>query len=200
MENIQKAVADIQSTQDLLEKAMKLSGLVTTLFREAGWELVVVGGSAVEFYTEGSYMSGDVDFCRRTLRPIPLRVAQDIMGKLGAAGGPRSWIVAGLFVDLLGLVENEAVAPYREVETPYGKISILPIELALVERILAAVYPRPDAEARAVASKLIIVCLKGGIDLDWREVERLAALPTFGILDQFLQFKKEIADELASTP
>jgi len=27
----------------------------------------------VEFYTEGAYMSGDIDFCRRTLRPVPLR-------------------------------------------------------------------------------------------------------------------------------
>jgi hypothetical protein len=71
MEKIPKALADIQSTQDLLEKAMKLSGLVTTVFKEAGWDLVVVGGSAVEFYTEGAYMSGDVDFCRRTLTLIP---------------------------------------------------------------------------------------------------------------------------------
>lgn len=193
---LKKALADIQSTQDLLEKAMKLSGLVTTVFKEAGWELVVVGGSAVEFYTEGDYMSGDVDFCRRTLTPIPLRVAQDIMSQLDATGGPRSWIVAGLFVDLLGFVENEAVAPYRELETPYGKISILPVELALVERVMTAVYPRPDAEARIVAKKLMSVCLKGGIDIDWQEVERLAALPTFRIPKEFRQFKQEISHEI----
>jgi hypothetical protein len=59
---IQEALVDIQSTQDLLEKAMKLSGLVTTVFKKAGWDLVVVGGSAVEFYTEGAYMSkGGID-------------------------------------------------------------------------------------------------------------------------------------------
>lgn len=178
---------------------MKLSGLVTTVFREAGWELVVVGGSAVEFYTEGAYMSGDVDFCRRSLTPIPLRVAQDVMGKLNATGGPRSWMVAGLFVDLLGFVENEAVAPYRELETPYGKISILPVELALVERVLSAVYPRPDREARAVAAKLMIVCLKGGLAIDWQETERLAALPAFRILKEFRKFKKEISDEVKRT-
>lgn len=150
MDKIPIALADIQSTQDLLEKAMKLSGLVTTVFKEAGWDLVVVGGSAVEFYTEGAYMSGDVDFCRRTLNPIPVRAAQDIMSQLDATGGPRSWIVAGLFVDLLGLVENETVAPYRELETPYGGM----------------------------------------------EVERLAALPSFRILEEFRQFKKEISDEV----
>jgi hypothetical protein len=194
---IPKALADIRSTQDLLEKAMKLSGLVTTVFKKAGWDLVVVGGSAVEFYTEGAYMSGDVDFCRRTLKPIPLRVAQDVMSQLEATGGPRSWIVAGLFVDLLGFVENEAVAPYRELETPYGRVTILPVELTLVERVLTAVYPRPDAEATAVAKKLMTVCLKGGIGLDWKEVERLAALPSFRILKEFRRFKKEVSDEIS---
>jgi hypothetical protein len=197
---IQEALIDIQSTQDLLEKAMKLSGLVTTVFKKAGWDLVVVGGSAVEFYTEGAYMSGDVDFCRRTLAPIPLRVAQDVMSQLDATGGPRSWIVAGLFVDLLGFLENESASPCREVETPYGRISILPLELTLVERVLTAVYPRPDVEARAVAKKLMAVCLKGGIDINWEETERLAELPSFRILEEFRRFKKEISDEINLTP
>jgi hypothetical protein len=200
MKMIQKALDDIEATQDLLEKAIKLSGLVTTAFKEAGWDLVVVGGSAVEFYTEGAYMSGDVDFCRRTLTPIPLRVAQDVMGQLNARGGPRSWMVSGLFVDLLGFLENEAVTPYREIETPYGRVSILPVELTLIERVLTAVYPRPDSEARAIAKKLMAVCLKGGVDIDWQETERIAALASFRILNEFRQFKKEISDEISGTP
>ena len=70
-DEIASARADIEATTDLLERAMKLSGLVTTLFQERGFPLVVVGGSAVEFYTEGGYMSGDIDFCRKTLRSVP---------------------------------------------------------------------------------------------------------------------------------
>ncbi len=56
--DIEAAILDINGTDDLLERALKLSGLVTSLFRESGFGLVVVGGSAVEFYTEGDYMSG----------------------------------------------------------------------------------------------------------------------------------------------
>lgn len=33
--------ADIEATMDLLERAMKLSGLLTTLFRERGFPLVI---------------------------------------------------------------------------------------------------------------------------------------------------------------
>mgnify|MGYP000907112200 FL=1 len=47
--NIRKALADITSTDDLLERALKLAGLVSTLFADVGFKLVVVGKSAVEF-------------------------------------------------------------------------------------------------------------------------------------------------------
>ena len=76
-DEIASARADIEATTDLLERAMKLSGLVTTLFQERGFPLVVVGGSAVEFYTEGGYMSGDIDFCRKTRRSVPPRLMQE---------------------------------------------------------------------------------------------------------------------------
>ena len=153
MDDIRQAIRDIDATPDLLEKALKLAGLVTRVFNEAGWELVVVGGSAVEFYTEGSYMSGDIDLCRKTLASIPLRRAQDLMGPLGATGGPRSWKVAGLYVDLLGLLENEARTPCRTIETPCGPIAVLPAELAIVERTPLRFIPgrivRPETWRRS---------------------------------------------------
>ena len=73
---IQKAVDEISSTEDLLERSLKLAGLLTTMFGEKGFPLVVVGGSAVEFYTEGGYMSGDIDLCRTSLKAIPPRLMQ----------------------------------------------------------------------------------------------------------------------------
>ena len=189
-------ISDILATSDLLSKALKLAGLITCVFREAGWELVVVGGSAVEFYTEGAYMSGDIDMCRRNLNPIPLRTAQNLISRLGGTGGPRSWKVAGLYVDFLGLLENEARTPCRTMETPCGAISIAPAELMLVERILMAFYPRPDPEARTVAKKLLAVCLKETTLIDWNEVKRLAACPSFDVLQETSQLRQEVVDEL----
>jgi len=191
---------DIEATADLLERALRLSGLVTRIFREAGWDLVVVGGSAVEFYTEGSYMSGDIDLCRRTLQPIPLRLAQDLMGGLGATGGPRSWKVAGLFVDMLGFLENEATTPCRTIGTPCGPITVIPAELAVVERTLLAFYPRPDAEARSVAKKILAVCLSGDTPVDWDEIRRLSGLPSFNVAKELDELKNEVARELGGKP
>jgi len=192
----ESALRDIEATDDLLEKSLKLAGLVTRLFAEAGCNLVVVGGSAVEFYTEGAYMSGDIDFCRRELARIPLRQVQDIMATLGATGGPRSWQVAGLYVDLLGYLENESLAPCRSIETPFGTVSVLPPETALVERVLLAFYPQPDSDAREVARKLFAACLTGETTVDWDEVDRLAALPEFKVVAELCELREEVQREL----
>ena len=98
-DEIDLARADIEATADLLARAMKLSGLVTTLFQERVFSLVVVGGGAVEFYTEGGYMSGGIDFCRKTLKSVPPRLMQEIAERLGGKGLGR----IGSFADSMSI-------------------------------------------------------------------------------------------------
>ena len=187
---ITKAKCDIEATADLLERAMKLSGLLTTLFQERGFPLVVVGGSAVEFYTEGGSMSGDIDFCRKTLKAVPPRLMQEIAESLGGKGLGRNWLICGLYVDLLGVLETESTLPERTLETPYGTVRILPPELALVERIL---YAEQDAECVASARQMMAAALADA-SFDWTEARRLAALPDFAVADRLDALKREIAD------
>ena len=190
IDEIKKAKCDIETTADLLERAMKLSGLVTTLFQERGFPLVVVGGSAVEFYTEGGYMSGDIDFCRKTLKAVPPRLMQEIAESLGGKGLGRNWLICGLYVDLLGILETESTLLERQLETPYGTVRILPPELALVERIL---YAEQDAECVASARQMMASALADA-SFDWAEAERLAALPDFDVAKHLETLKREIAD------
>ena len=190
--DIKKAIADIASTSDLLERALKLAGLITTLFQRHGIPLVVVGGSAVEFYTEGGYMSGDIDFCRKSLDAIPPRLMQEIISELGGKGVARSWEVCGLCVDLLGILENESVLPNRELETPFGTVRVIPPELALVERILVAFYP-PSSELLTTARKMMVAAV-GDPDFNWDEAERLAALPSFGVLEELRRLRVEVCN------
>ena len=188
-EAIATAKANIEATGDLLERALKLSGLISTLFAERGFHLVVVGGSAVEFYTEGGYMSGDIDFCRKTLKAIPPRIMQEIAERLGGKGLGRNWLICGLYVDILGLLESETDLPDRVVQTPYGEVRMLPPELALVERVL---FAEQDAECVASARQMMAAALKDA-DFDWAEAERLAALRDFSVLPQMRRLKEEIA-------
>ena len=188
-EELEAARRDIESTGDLLERAMKLAGLVTTLFRERGIPLVVVGGSAVEFYTEGGYMSGDIDFCRRSLRGPSLREIGDVLKPLGAKGMGRSWQVCGLFVDILGIAEMESGKDWRTLETPYGEIKLIPPELALVERVL---YAEQDAECVASARQMMASALADE-SFDWDEAERIADLPDFKVLERLRRLKQEVS-------
>lgn len=189
-EFIKSAVADIESTPDLLERSLKLAGLITSLFQERGFPLVVVGGSAVEFYTEGGYMSGDIDICRTSLKAIPPRLMQDVVAMLGGRGVSRSWLICGLYVDMLGFLESETSLPFRELETPYGPVRIIPPELALVERVLIAYYPFSQ-EALVTARKLMVASIADS-SFDWKEAERLAALPAFNVLEEMKALRREV--------
>src|SRR3989441_6219040 len=175
-DEIQKALAEIGRESDPTLKHLKLASLCSAAFRERGIELVVVGGSAIEFYTEGAYTSGDVDLCAfKPDSPIPLRLRQEVLGELGAQGGPPSWEVGGLFVDLLGVVEKDARTPMRQIQAPYGPVNVIDPEELLVERVLVSVYPAPNSSARASARELTAVALAGTVQMDWPEVRRPAA-------------------------
>jgi hypothetical protein len=63
-------------------------------------------GSPIEFHTEGGYVSGDLDMCLISPGRLDIRTRQELMGRLGGRGGPRSWKVAGQYVDIPGEVET----------------------------------------------------------------------------------------------
>lgn len=193
---IKSALADITAEQDPTLKSAKLASLCSTLWAERGVELVVVGGSAIEILTEGAYASGDLDMCHSNKATLPVSERQEVMGLLGAKGGPRNWQVAGMYLDLLGPVESFARTPFRRVEAPYGSILVMKPEDLLVERVLMTFYLGESQTARDCAKKFVSVILTGGMAVNWDEVRRLANLPEYRNLPQCVQFVKEVADEL----
>ena len=193
---IKSALADITTEQDPTIKSLKMASLCSALWAEHGVELVVVGGSAIEILTEGAYASGDLDMCYLNVAAITLRQRQEIMGLLGAIGGPRNWQVAGMFVDVLGSAESFARTPFRRVQAPYGDVVVMKPEDLLVERVLVSVYPGENLAARDCAKKLAAMILDGAIPVNWDEVRRLANLPEYRNLPECVSLVKEVADEL----
>jgi hypothetical protein len=193
---IKSALAEVTAEQDPTIKSLKLASLCSALWAEHGVELVVVGGSAIEILTEGAYASGDLDLCHTTAATLPVRQRQEVMGQLGAKGGPRNWQVAGMFVDVLGPAESLARTPFRRVQAPYGDVLVMKPEDLLVERMLVSVYPEKNPAARDCAKKLAAMILDGVIPVDWAEVRRLANLPEYRNLPECVQLMQEVADEL----
>jgi len=155
--------------------------------------MVVVGGSAIEFYTEGQYMSGDIDMCAKSeVAAPPPSVRAEVMGLLGATGGPRSFKVGDQWVDLLGRVERMSQAQFRVLETPFGSVNLMPVEELLVDKVFSSICPQENEESRGCAEKLMAVCVSGAIAINWTEATRMAASKEYGIGSQFQQFRSEL--------
>lgn len=118
-----------------------------------------------------------------------------VLGKFpGAKGSIRSWQIGGLFVDLLGEVTTYASREYTAVDTPFGEVVLQPVEDLIVERLFSArCWTGFNAADDACAKKLIAAVLRGNIDADWEEVDRLAALPAYRCAEALGQMKLEVA-------
>lgn len=194
--DIQQALSSIGDATDPTIRQLELASLVSAIFRERGIELVVVGGSAIEFYTDGQYASGDLDMCLISPTRLGIRTRQELMGRLGAKGGPRSWQVAGQYVDILGELETLSQKPLEILEAPYGLVRLIGPEDLLVERVLISIYPQRNETAGDCARKLAAVAIAGQVEMDWNEADRLAARPEYGILPELRQMINNVAHEL----
>ncbi|MBK9989890.1 MAG: hypothetical protein IPP19_03890 [Verrucomicrobia bacterium] len=170
---------------DDFSKHLCIAGRVTQAFREKGWNLIVVGGSALEFYTEGQYLSGDIDVCRRLGQPtIPPAIEREVMGRLNAksTGTRRQWKIDGVFVDILGEVETAQAPNFRFLQTPEGEIQIMPAEEILIERIFVAYSNTPPLkETLFAAEKMLRAAFAMKEDFDWAYARNLARSTTYDV-------------------
>jgi hypothetical protein len=201
---ITSALAVIRQETDLNAKALLMAGLVSELFRERGFEPVVVGGSAIEFYTDGAYMSGDTDICW-TGWPMPdeeqrKEIMLQIPG-ITAHGGSKSWGIDDLWIDLLGEIDFRSDKEFSRFFTPYGEVRLIPVEDALVGRVYAARkwvggYDEKDDDC---AKKLMAAVLSGRIPIDWEEARRVAACSKYDCVPEFEAVRAEVEAELAKS-
>lgn len=187
-DTITNRLAEIDGTTEPSLRTLRVAALLRELFLEHDCQIVVVGGSAIELLTEGLYTSGDLDICFDRTRPA-MRVIAEVMGSIGASGGVRSFRVNDLFIDVLGMVETLAKTPFRKI----GGVLVAKPEDLMPERVLMAVYPQSNAQARSCAEKIFAVALAGELQVDWDEAERVAALPEYDVLDEFRATRETVA-------
>ncbi len=202
-DEINSALQIIRQETDLNAKALLLAAVVSELFRERGFEPVVVGGSAIEFYTDGAYMSGDTDICWARWRSPSEQEREEVMRQIPGIrshGGSKSWRLDDLWIDLLGDIDYLAEREFVKFVTKMGSVLLIPVEDALVGRVYAARcycsgYDEKDDDC---AKKLMAAVISGTIPIDWEEARRVAASPKFNCLAVFEAVKAEVETELAS--
>jgi len=191
VEQLEFTLQKIRAETDQNRKNLLVAEVVSELFGALGLEPVIVGGSAVEFYTEGTYVSGDVDVCFNGARLPTPRERETALAAVGKPVSLRSWNIEGVLVDLLGRLETSARGPLQRL----GKINLIQIEDLIAERILVATVPRFDAERWRIAKVLLAVGWKNLVALDRNELQRIAESSAYRVGEELQRMIREIESD-----
>ena len=138
------------------------------LRREAGLgpdDMVVVGGSAMEIYTEGAYVSGDIDICAPRDPTVSVLTAWGFK-KPGRELVRLDWKIV---LDIVGPRVSGSMRLSRVAETPYGSVRVGSIEDLIIGRLALVKFWNEPKEYR---NAQLLAMLPG---LDWDYLARRAA-------------------------
>lgn len=131
--------------KDPLRRKLVALGILTDQLASTGLTPVLVGGSAVEFYTAGGYATKDVDLA------LPVSDAVDLAFRdLGFQKEGRYWYRADL--DLLfeapaGDLAGET-SPRTTIEIDGWKIAVIGVEDLILDRLRAWVHWKSGEDER----------------------------------------------------
>jgi hypothetical protein len=144
-------------------------GALTARLAPEGIEPILVGGCALEVYTEGGYGTADVDLA------LPSTPAVDApFADLGFQKRGRFWVrpeVALYFEAPAPAGLPGETAPRTELEVAGLRVVVLGVEDVLIDRLRAWVHRESDEDGRW-ASKLVTLYAK---ELNWDYLRSRAA-------------------------
>lgn len=127
-QDVAEALAAESATDQRILKFAALLGA------EAQTDVIVVGGSAIEIYTRGGYVSGDIDLVgsRSAIRRV--------LSEWGFVTRGRVWVHEGwkLVVDLVGEVYTGDRYRLSTVVTSFGPVRLAALEDLIIKRLAEA--------------------------------------------------------------
>lgn len=148
----------------------KIRAFAALLGRESGLGsdgLTVVGGSALEIYTDGAYISQDVDLVAENPSSV-----ESVLSRWGFVHEGMYWSSPDfpLAVQMVGRYDSGSRQRNQLVATRYGRVRLASIEDVVVMRVIESRYwNRPKAFAEAVLG-----VERYGNRMDWDYVMRIA--------------------------
>lgn len=130
--------------------------------------LMIVGGSAIEIYTGGAYVSGDVDFVTDSRAAVARVLSAWKFEDRGKWFSKKDW---SLFVDVMETHATGSRRLSRVIVTRVGPFRIAAIEDLLVKRVREAVNWQDREEAFDQA----VLLARYADHVDWGYIERFAA-------------------------
>jgi hypothetical protein len=128
---------------------------------------MVVGGSAIEIYTGGAYVSGDVDYVTKSRQAVERVLRAWSFNDEGKWFSKPSW---GLFVDVMETPGTGVRRLTRIITTKAGPFRIAAIEDLLIKRVREAVFWQGRKEAFDQA----VLLARHADKVDWEYVQHYA--------------------------
>jgi hypothetical protein len=148
--------------------------------------LTVVGGSALEIYTEGDYVSQDIDLVARD----PKR-AVAVLRLWGFRRDGMYWVSPDFrpSVQIVGKYDSGSLRLAQVVATEYGNVRLAALEDIVVKRLVEARHwKRPEALAEAM-----LAVERYGAEMDWEYVDLMAKKDGVGDLAEDVRQRAGIA-------
>ena len=140
MEKLKVRLAQCGQIDDLLKKHLTVAGILREAFAQHDVNIVIVGGAAVQFYTQGHYATRDLDIITTYTDKL-----NEIMPRLGFQKKGRVWVHAedaSLIVDFpAGPLAGDWFRVQPVIMEDTGEITnIIAIEDIIIDRLLAVKY------------------------------------------------------------
>lgn len=162
------SIAKALAIEDKLKRSLYVVGLITRELPQSA-RPIVVGGTAVEFYTLGAYTTQDVDL----VCPVRRR-AIEALERLGfeRSASRRHWYHAGLQVVVEIPDERLAGDDRRVAEVTVDGLPayVIGVEDLILDRLRACVHWRSESDCEW-ARRLLMIHMS---DIDWEYLSRAA--------------------------
>jgi hypothetical protein len=167
----------LRSTPNRYDRILNFAAL---LAQESGSDVVVVGGSAIEIYTKGGYVSDDIDI-RAEREPVRRALTRWKFKDEGRLWTRTDWKIA---VDVVG--NRYTGDPYRATTaaTPYGPVQIAVVEDLFVKRLASAKH----WQVRAALDEADLLWQDYSDKMDVAYLDRQAAV--YKVADLLAVFRK----------
>lgn len=146
MKKLPKEFERLNKIENDFKKRLYFVGILTKYLKEKNIRPIIVGGHAVEFYTLGSYTTGDIDIVSEHQTEIEF-----FLKSWGFKKVDRLWVNAkiNIAVDIVGSVlKGDDYSKVSEVIIEDMKVYIIGIEDLIIDRINAFVWWKSEEDGK----------------------------------------------------
>lgn len=162
-----QVVEELERARSPTERRLHFAALLAKVGGVSTDDFIVVGGSAIEFYTSGAYTSGDID----VVTTAPVNWAKILRAWKFQQQG-RIWYSSalGIVVDFVKPPYTYDVTRTQVLVTPHGSLRVAAIEDLLVKRLISAKFWKISGDIEHAK----LLALAHWDRIDWDYVRELA--------------------------